>query len=80
MLHSASLAQNGDSEESCRVLQTSILTVEGAVLALGPLEELGEQFARCGLWLRRRTLPVAESGFPDGVESWISSLSGTTLH
>ena len=80
MLHSASLVQNGDSEESCRVLQTSILTLEGAVLALGPLEEMGEQFARSGLWFRRRTMPVVEPGFPVGVESWISSLSGTTLH
>jgi hypothetical protein len=80
LLHSASLVQNGESELASWVLQTTILTTEGAVLALGPLEELGEQFAQSKLLFRRRKMPVAESAFPATVESWISSLSGTTLH
>ena len=80
LLHSASLVQNGDSELASRVLQTTILTVEGAVLALGPLEELGEHFARSDLHFPGRSMPVADRTFPVGVESWISSLSGTTLH
>jgi hypothetical protein len=80
LLHSASLVQNGESEMASRLLQATILTTEGAVLALGPLEEMGEQFARSKLLFRRRKMPVAESSFPATVESWISSLSGTTLH
>lgn len=80
LLYSASLVQNGDSERASRVLQTTILTMDGAVLALGPLEEMGEHFALSGLLLRRRAMPAAEPAFPAGVESWISSLSGTTLH
>jgi hypothetical protein len=80
LLHSASLVQNGESELASRVLQTTILTTEGAVLALGPLEEMGDRFAQSKLLFRRRKMPVVEPAFPATVESWISSLSGTTLH
>lgn len=80
LLYSASLAQNGESDLASRVLRTTMLTTEGAVLALGPLEDLGEQFAQSKLLFQKRTMPVPERAFPAGVESWISSLSGTTLH
>jgi hypothetical protein len=80
LLHVASLVQNGESEVASRVLQATILTTAGAVLALGPLEEIGERFAKSRLLFQRRTMAVAEPASPPNVESWISSLSGTTLH
>jgi hypothetical protein len=80
MLYSASLVQNGEIEFASRVLQATILTTEGAVLALGPLEEIGEHFAKSGLLFRRRKRPAVEPEFPATVERWISSLSSMTLH
>ncbi|HET6607423.1 MAG TPA: hypothetical protein VFG62_12165 [Rhodopila sp.] len=80
LLYPASLVQKGEIELAARVLQTTILTEEGAVLALGPLEEIGERLARARLLFRLRQAPSAESTFPPTVESWISALSGTTLH
>jgi hypothetical protein len=79
LLHSAGLVQNRKSELASQSLQT-ILTMEGTVLALGPLEEMGEQFAKSRLLFRQRRMPAAEPGFPATIESWISSLSGATLH
>jgi hypothetical protein len=80
LLYATSLIQNGETESAARILQTTILTKDGAVLALGPLEEIGERFARAGLFFPWRQAPSAEPAFPPTVESWISSLSGTTLH
>jgi hypothetical protein len=80
LLYSASLVQNGESESAVRMLQTTMLTIEGAVLALGPLEEIGERFARSELLFPRRETPPAKTAFPPTVEGWISSLSSSTIH
>jgi hypothetical protein len=80
LLYSVNLVQYGQSELASQVLRASILTIEGAVLALGPLEEVAEEFGKLKLHFRQRKMPAAEIAFPATIESWITSLSGTTLH
>jgi hypothetical protein len=80
LLYSACLAQNGASELAAQTLQKAMLTTEGAVLALGPLEEIGEHFAKARKPFLWRQAPPIEAAFPPSAESWLSSLSGTTVH
>ena len=71
LLRAASLAQNGDRDMAEKVLRTTLLSPQAAEFALGPLEGLGELFAKARLFLSRRGLPAdEEEATDDGRESW----------
>jgi hypothetical protein len=76
LLQAASLAQNGDREMTDKVLRTTLLSPQAAEFALGPLEGLGELFAKARLFLSRRRLPTDEQEAGDSRESW----SPSSLH
>jgi hypothetical protein len=80
LLYPICLVQNGESDPAARVLQSTMLTTEGSVLALGPLEEISDHFAKARLPFRRRRAPPTRVVFPPSVEGWLSSLSGTSIH
>jgi hypothetical protein len=68
LLHAASLVQAGTREQAADALQASLLTTQGAVLALGPLEEGADAFAKARLFFRRRQLACPDperSGWGD---------------
>ncbi|HVY18263.1 MAG TPA: hypothetical protein VHB27_23795 [Rhodopila sp.] len=80
LLHAASLVQNGQRGLAVRVLWATMLTMDGTMLAIGPLEDVGARFGKSGLLFRLRETPPAKPAFPSTVEGWLSSLSSSTLH
>jgi hypothetical protein len=74
LLRAASLAQDGDRDMAEKVLRTTLLSPQAADFALGPLEGLGELFAKARLFLSRRRLSSDERPTEDSRESWSPSL------
>jgi hypothetical protein len=76
LLRAAGLAQNGDRDMAEKILRTSLLSAQAAEFALGPLEGLGELFAKARLFLSRRRFPGDDQAPDDSRESW----SPSSLH
>jgi hypothetical protein len=60
LLLAASFAQAGETRAAEKVLRTPLLSAQGAEFAIGPLEGVGELFARARLFLSRRRLPAED--------------------
>jgi hypothetical protein len=80
LLHAASLAQAGESMRAERALRTALLSASGAEFALGPLEGLGELFARARLLFSRRRSPAEALSPADAIETWTPSMLTRTVH
>ncbi len=80
LLHAASLAQAGESNVAKRALRTALLSAPGAEFALGPLEGLGELFARARLLFSRRRSPAEELPQRGAVETWAPSILAPIIH
>jgi hypothetical protein len=76
LLRAASLAQNGDRDMTEKALRTTLLSPQAAEFAFGPLEGLGEIFAKARLFLSPRRLSGDDQAMDDSRESW----SPSTLH
>jgi hypothetical protein len=56
LLQAASLVQAGEGEQVERMLHRTLFSAQGAMLALGPLEEVGELFSASKLLFRLRRM------------------------
>jgi hypothetical protein len=56
LLHAASLVQAGHNALAERALRTTLLTAQGADMALGPLMGIGQLFSSARLFFRRRAV------------------------
>ena len=74
LLHAASLAQAGESDLAERALRSALLSAPGAEFALGPLEGLGDLFAKARLLFTRRRSPASE------VETWRAPVVAEIVH
>jgi hypothetical protein len=80
LLHAASLVQTGESGLAERALRTALLSTSGAEFALGPLEGLGELFARARLLFSRRRSPADALPRAGAIETWAPSIPVPTVH
>jgi hypothetical protein len=80
LLHTASLAQDGNGHRAGKALCTALLSAQGAEFALGPLQGLGELFAEAGLFFRQRRSPVTAQAPATAVEPWRPSGPPATIH
>jgi hypothetical protein len=71
LLRAVSLTQAGDSDMAENVLRTTLLSAQGAELALGPLEGLSALFAKARLLLPRRRFPSDHQITDDSREAWL---------
>ena len=62
LLHAASLVQAGHDALAERALRTALLTAQGADMALGPLQGIGQLFSAARLFFRCRTAPFDCAG------------------
>jgi hypothetical protein len=69
LLLAVSLTQAGDSDMAENVLRTTLLSAQGAELALGPLEGLSALFAKARLLLSRRRFPSDDQITDDSREA-----------
>ncbi len=65
LLRAVGLAQADEGLLAEKVLRTTLLSAQGAEFALGPLEGVGELFARARLLLSARRLPADEQAAGD---------------
>jgi hypothetical protein len=70
LLHAASLAQSGAAAMAEKTLRGALLSAQGAEFALGPLQGLGELFARAKMLLRRRKPPAETHETTAAVLPW----------
>jgi hypothetical protein len=71
LLCAVSLAQADENHLAAKVLRTTLLSAQGAQLAIGSLEGLGELFTQARLLLTRRRLPNADHPSSDSREAWL---------
>jgi hypothetical protein len=80
LMHPACLVQAGQSVQAERALRTALLSASGAEFALGPLEGLGELFARACLLFSRRRSPADALPAAGVIETWTPSFPSPSVH
>ena len=80
LMHAACLVQAGEGAQAERALRTALLSGSGAEFALGPLEGLGDLFARARLLFSRRRSPADALSGAGAIETWTPAFPSPTVH
>jgi hypothetical protein len=79
LLFAASLAQAGDGHLAEKALYGTLLSIQGAEFALGPLEDIGASFAEARLVLRRRPAPRISNSILEIIAPELLSMPRQTI-